>query len=230
MSKQVTQIRMGAFIYNGAPPNMTDFRAFQTYPRTYKVWNADTDYSSDFLGGAVQSTLSGYQRGNPMGHRLSCRINLNNASNADSELIRNLLNLTASRFDRGFWTLAGVSASATTITFTNTGLPTNYFRGLTARDGTGNQERLIISSTATSVELASAVSTWQNSGTLIIAKPSHPTIIGVSTDNNDANMNFYNIANNQLGIRRELTIGNQIIQLSLTGVFSEPTIKENIIL
>ena len=228
--KQVSQIRMGAYIYNGAPLDMTKFRAFQTYPKSYKVWNVRYEYTPDFLGGAVQDTLSGYQRGNPLGHRLKCDINLNNALPADTEAIRELLNRTASRFDRGFWTIGSTTTTgASTLTFSNTGLPADYFKALTIEDGSGAQ-RLILSSTATSITTVTPLGTWNNANNLVVVKPSHPTIIGVSFDNTDGNIQYFNIQSDSLGINRELTVGNQIIQLSLSGVFAEATMNSNIVI
>lgn len=228
--KQVTQIRMGAYIYNGAPLDMTKFRAFQTYPKTYKVWNVRYEYSPDFLGGAVQNTLSGYQRGNPLGHRLKCNISLNNALKSDAEAILELLNLTASRFDRGFWTFESIGVSGTnTLSFANTGLADDYFKALTIRDTEG-RERLIASSTATSITTVTPLGTWENNNNTVQAKPSHPTIIGVSFDNNNANIQYFNLQSDTFGINRELTVGNQIIQMSLTGVFAEGTMNSNIVI
>ena len=221
---------MGAYIYNGAPLDMTKFRAFQTYPKSYKVWNVRYEYTPDFLGGAVQDTLSGYQRGNPLGHRLSCNINLNNALPDDTEAIRQLLNLTASRYDRGFWTLGSTTTTgASTLTFSNTGLPTDYFKALTIEDGSGRQ-RLIASSTATSITTVTPLGTWNNASNLVVAKPSHATIIGVSFDNTDGNIQYFNIQSDSLGINRELTVGNQIIQMALSGVFAEATMNSNIVI
>lgn len=229
--KQVTQIKMGAYIYNGAPLDMTSFRAFQTYPKSYKVWNVKYEYSPDFLGGAVQNTLSGYQRGNPLGHRLKCDISLNNALPDDTEAIRELLNLTASRFDRGFWNIGSTTTTgANTITFSNTGLPTDYYKALTIQDGNGLQ-RLILSSTATSITTVTPLGgSWNNANNLVVVKPSHPTIIGVSFDDNEVNIQYFNIQSDSFGINRELTVGNQIIQISLTGVFAEGTMNSNIVI
>jgi hypothetical protein len=229
-AKQVTQIRMGAYIYNGAPLDMTSFRAFTTFPQTYKVWNINYQYNADFLGGAVQDTLSGYQRGNPMGHRLNVTINLNNSLPTDTEAIRNLLNRCASRYDRFFFPIAGVSVSGgSQLSFTNTGLATDYFRALTVQDGSGKQ-RLIASSTATTLTTASPLGDWNTSNNFIVAKPSHPTIIGVSFDNTDANIKYFNLASESFGLNRELTVGNSIIQMSLTGVFSDAVMDSNIVM
>lgn len=237
--KQVTQIKMGAYIYNGAPLDMTSFRAFQTYPNSYKVWNVKYEYSPDFLGGAVQNTLSGYQRGNPLGHRLKCDISLNNALRTDTLAIRELLNLTASRYDRGFWTLG----STTTVADGDDNkliydeapvLPVNYFKGLTVEDGSERQ-RLILSSTATSdgeiiITTVTVLGDWNNASNTVWVKPSHPTIIGVSFDDDVVNMQYFNIQSDSFGINRELTVGNQIIQMSLTGVFAEGTMNSNIVI
>lgn len=239
--KQVTQIKMGAYIYNGAPLDMTSFRAFQTYPKSYKVWNVKYEYSPDFLGGAVQNTLSGYQRGNPLGHRLKCDISLNNALRTDTLAIRELLNLTASRFDRGFWTLGStttiVDGSDNKLEVTSaTVFPVNYFKGLTVEDGSvDKRQRLILSSTATSggkiiITTVTVLGTWNNANNLVVVKPSHPTIIGVSFDDDVVNMQYFNIQSDSFGINRELTVGNQIIQMSLTGVFAEGTMNSNIVI
>lgn len=231
--KQVTDIFMGAYIYNGAPLDQTSFRAFQlvqtsptgaSYPISYKAWNVSYRYNSDFLGGAMQDTLSGYQRGNPMGHRLNVTINLNNSLPTDSEKIRTLLNFTASRYDRQFWNIGGGSGSGSTVNFSDTNLPNDYFKGLTVVDHVG-KERTIIASTPTSITTLAPLGSWNATSQKVIAKPSHPTIIGVSFTDNSSNIEYYNISNNTFGIERELTVGNQIIQLNLTGVFALATIS-----
>lgn len=229
-AKQVKQIQMGAYIYNGAPLDMTSFRAFTTFPQSYKVWNVRYEYVADFLGGAVRNTLSGYQRGNPMGHRLNVNINLNNATPADTEAIRNLLNQCASRYDRFFFPLSGVSVTGDkTLSFTSTGLASDYFKALSVQAGDGKQ-RLIESSTATTLTTVSSLGTWNTTSNWIIAKPSHPTIIGVSFDNDPSKMQYFNLASETFGLNRELTVGNSIIQMNLTGVFADAEIHSNIVI
>jgi hypothetical protein len=87
------------------------------------------------------------------------------------------------------------------------------------------KERTIIASTATSITTLAPLGSWNATSQKVIAKPSHPTIIGVSFTDNSSNIEYYNISNNTFGIERELTVGNQIIQLNLTGVFALATIS-----
>lgn len=229
-AKQVKQIQMGAYIYNGAPLDMTSFRAFATFPQSYKVWDVRYEYNADFLGGANRNTLSGYQRGNPMGHRLNATISLNNSLPSDTEAIRNLLNRCGSRFDRFFFGISGVSvAGGSSLSFSSTGLPSDYFRALSVQDG-GGKQRLIESSTSTGLTTVSPLGSWNTANNIIVAKPSHPTIIGVSFDNDPAKMKYFNLASESFGINRELTVGNSIIQMSLTGVFAEAEIDSNIVI
>ena len=225
--KQVTNIQMGAYIYNGSLLEQDKFRAFQGFPNSYKVWNIRYEYTSDFIGGAVQNTINGFQRGNPMGHRLNVNINLNNATNADTEAIRGLLNKTASRYEREFYNVNITSVSTDTITITDTGLPNNYFKGLTIEQG--GDQFLIKSSTATTITTTTN-SVFSAGSAVIIAKPSHPTIIGVSFDDNVNNIKYFNLASEAFGINRELTIGNQIIQINLTGVFADNLLDSNIVI
>jgi hypothetical protein len=233
-AKQVTQIRMGAYIYNGAALDPNSFRAFTTFPQTYNVWNINYQYNADFLGGAVQDTLSGYQRGNPMGHRLNVNISLNNSLPTDTEAIRNLLNRCASRYDRVFFNFPSGISSVGATTFTLPGSApavANYFKALTIKNVTLNQEALILTYGSNRQGTMTTTSSWQtNHAFQIIAKPSHPTIIGVSFDNSDANIKYFNLASESFGLNRELTVGNSIIQMSLTGVFSDAVMDSNIVM
>ena len=228
--KQVKEIQMGAFIFNGAPGNQVAFREFQGYPVLFEVWNVDFMYQSDFLGGAVTSALTGYNRGNPMGHRPQCRINLRNTLPSESEAIRSLLNLFSSRYDRIFWNFSGGISS---VSGTSATLPSaapnvsNFFVGTVLRNHTLGQERVIIAYSSSRIAtLDSSVSGWSSGHNYrVMVRPNFPTILGVSTDDTSGNISFYNIDSSTFGINRELTVGNQIIQLNLTGVYSEQEIK-----
>lgn len=166
-----------------------------------------------------------------MGHRLNVTINLNNSLPSDAEQIRSLFNFTASRYDRQFWDIGNGSASGTTINLnTSTGLVANYFKGLTVRDGSGNERVIVASSSGSLTTLTSVATNFTANNMKIIAKPSHPTIIGVSFDTDINGIEYFNIANNTFGIERELTVGSQIIQLNLTSVFSNASIRNQAVI
>lgn len=57
-----------------------------------------------------------------------------------------------------------------------------------------------------------------------------PTVMGVTVENSTAGVIHCNLINNVLGIQRELTIGNQIVQFSLKSVNLFNTIPTNLIL
>ena len=227
--KQVKEIQMGTYIFNGAPGTTTAFREFQGYPSLFNVWNVDFTYQSDFLGGSVTSALTGYNRGNPMGHRPQCRINLRNTLPSESEAIRSMLNLFSSRYDRIFYNFGSISGvSGTTATFPSAAPPVNnFFTGTVLRNHTLDQERVIIAYSSSRIAtLDSSVSGWSAGHSYrVMVRPNFPTIMGVSTDDSTGNISFYNIDSSTFGINRELTVGNQIIQLNLTGVYSEREIK-----
>lgn len=213
--KQVSQTNIGLYIYNGA------YRAFAGYPKSFKVWNINHIYNSDFLSSPTTIALSGRARGNPSGARASCQINLNNSLSTGATAIRTLLNKCWNQFDRQFYPETGDSgiSGATTTTFTLTGgvATANYYLGLSVHNVTKNQWRVITGYTSARVVTVPTMA-WENTDKVIVyARPNFPTIVGVSPSASEA-IEYYNLVSGRFGIERELTVGNQIIQLSLEGV------------
>ena len=213
--KQISQTNIGLYVYNG------EYRAFAGYPKVFKVWNINHIYNADFLSSPVTTALSGRARGNPSGWRASCRINLNNSLASDAQEIRTLLNRTSNQFDRQFYPETGTTtiSSVTSTSFVISGaVPTNdYYKGLSVYNVTRNQWRVILTYNVSRVATTTSQQ-WSNGDNVIVfARPNFSTIIGVSPSTGSA-IEYYNLNSGQFGIERELTVGNQIIQLNLEGV------------
>ena len=62
----------------------------------------------------------------------------------------------------------------------------------------------------------------------VVARSNYPTVLGVSLDNTDANVVYCNLLDGSFGIERQLTVGKQVIQLSLTEVERKQNIDDKL--
>jgi len=123
-AKQNSTIWMGAYILTGGT-----YKPFYGYPIEFNVWNIDIEEQADFLGSANTQTLSGFERGNPMGFRTYANLDLDNSYPSDSSKILTLLNLLPSQYNRIFankkqsdGTNLVTTSVLTSTTFTSAGL------------------------------------------------------------------------------------------------------------
>jgi hypothetical protein len=232
-NKQNFQIYMGAYIYTG-----TTYKPFVVsgtpYPILFDVWNVDINEQSDYLGSPNTQTLAGFERGNPMGFRTFANIDLDNSYPSSSSKIITLLNMFPSQFKRAFFatTITSVASPTTVVTIVGGASQNNYYTGLLLRNSTrGNATRRIVNYNGSTGEatLDSTVTNWQGDDNVVIeVPPSIPTVMGITADSSNSNYMFFNLDSSIFGIRRELTIGNQIISIDLRGILRKPFMADNV--
>jgi hypothetical protein len=220
-SKQNSTIWMGAYILTGGT-----YKPFYGYPIEFNVWNIDIEEQADFLGSANTQTLSGFERGNPMGFRTYANLDLDNSYPSDSSKILTMLNLLPSQYTRIFankkqndGTNLVTTSVLTSTTFTSAGLGSlgnDYYNGLLVYNSTKNQTVPIVDYTSSTVTVT------------ILVPPSIPTLIGLTADSTNANMMYFNVDSSIFGISRELTIGNQVISMNLRGITRKSFMSDNV--
>jgi hypothetical protein len=232
-AKQTQSIFMGAFIRTGGTPK--PFVVGTTpYPISFDVWNINIDEQADYLGSANTQTISGFERGNPMGYRTYADIDLNNSQPTASNSIRTLLNLFSSQYNREFFATTIKSVSSPNVTIVNGVATLNYYNGLIVRNtSVSNQTRRIVSYASNGVALLDSPFTgWTNGNNIVIeVPPSIPTIMGITADSTSqttANLLYFNLDNSVFGITRELTVGSQVITISLRGIDRKISIADNL--
>lgn len=224
-NKQDFQINMGAYIYTN-----DEFKPFASYPALFDVWNINFEERTDFLGSPNTQTLAGFERGNPMGYRTFCTIDLNNNFPSKSSGILTLLNLFASQFKRPFLSTTITAVSSPNVTIVGGKATKDYYTGLLLRNtSVSNQTRTIIGYTSGGVAtLDSPFSGFANGNNVVIEVPaSIPTIMGVTADSTNSNTMFFNLDSSIFGIHRQLTVGNQIISIDLRGLFRKTFMADN---
>jgi len=232
-AKQTQSIFMGAFIRTGGTPK--PFVVGTTpYPISFDVWNINIDEQADYLGSANTQTISGFERGNPMGYRTYADIDLNNSQPTASNSIRTLLNLFSSQYNREFFATTITAVSSPNVTIVNGVATLNYYNGLIVRNtSVSNQTRRIVSYASNGVALLDSPFTgWTNGNNIVIeVPPSIPTIMGITADSTSqttANLLYFNLDNSVFGITRELTVGSQVITISLRGIDRKISIADNL--
>jgi hypothetical protein len=237
-AKQNSTIWMGAYILTGGT-----YKPFYGYPIEFNVWNIDIKEQADFLGSANTQTLSGFERGNPMGFRTYANLDLDNSYPSDSSKILTLLNLLPSQYTRIFankkqsdGTNLVTTSVLTSTTFTSAGLGSlgnDYYNGLLVYNSTKNQTVPIVdyTSSTVTVTIAGDISSWTSGGgdsIQILVPPSIPTLIGLTADSTNENMMYFNVDSSIFGISRELTIGNQVISMNLRGITRKSFMADNV--
>lgn len=229
-NKQNFQIYMGAYIYTG-----TTYKPFvisgSTNPKLFDVWNVDITERSDYLGSPNTQTLAGYERGNPMGFRTFASIDLDNSYPSSSSAILTLLNLFPSQFKRPFFATTITAQSSPNVTIVSGVATADYYNGLLLRNvDRGDETRRIIDYASNGVAtLDSPFTGWQNGDDVVIeVPPSIPTIMGITADSTNSNYMYFNLDSSIFGIRRELTVGNQIITIELRGLARKPFMADNV--
>ncbi len=232
VSKQISSVYIGAYVYK-----LGGFVAFAGYPVTIPIWNYDFRYNEDFLGASVQNALNGYERGGVLGFRAQASLDLNNSFPSYSNTIRALLNKLPSQYDRLFFPNSGTGTFTAksdidkNVTITNGSTIPNAYTGLILYNKTVENRYRITNYTAGRVATVDGnINAWEN-GTdeiQVLVPPSYPTIVGVSPDGNEANIEYFNVSSNTFGIQRELTIGIQSINLELRGVLRKETVPDHL--
>lgn len=235
MAKQQQQIKMGAYFLNGRRYNNTsgsyasEFTPFNGYPASYDVWNVNYRAEKEYLTSATTRSLTAYERSNPSGYRIKIDISLRNTTSSQSAAIEDLLSLTSSQYRR---TVVETTLSSSPVTgssidlnlgATSPNTTDNVYQGAYIYNASNTSSNVYrISSYVGSTTTAVAPETIVGYGTGDVVNVSlyrnKPTLIGVSVDNTTSNIVFCNFVEGSFGIERELTIGNQIINMQLTSV------------
>ena len=229
---------MGAYFQNGRRYNNPTgyygdrFTPFDGYPASFDVWNINYKADEEFVTSPTSGGLTGYERGNPSGFRLKIDIALRNTTNAQTSNIKSLLDLVPSQYER-FVVATNIDGTPTHNVATNTSVVsigidiTNisnayqgaYVRNIDQNDTTFRCTRFSVSPQKFDVQGNVLSNSWGDTNTLnVVLYPDKPTVIGVSVDNTTSNIIYCNLISSSLGIERELTIGNQIINMSLRSV------------
>lgn len=248
MAKQVTSIQIGAYFHGGMRYNNLGeaysdrFTPFDGYPKEFGVWNINYRADMEFIDTPTSKALSGYERGNPGGHRLIVDLALKNTSSSETSNIKSLLDLVPSQYERVMAT-TNISGAPTYDVNTNTSdvlLGSNivnfsnayqgaYVRNINRNDTTFRCTRFSVNPQKFDLRGNTNAVSWQDGDDLnVILFPDKPTVIGISTDNTTSNIIYCNLISSTFGIERELTIGNQIISMSLRSVDRFQTIPANI--
>ena len=252
MAKQVTSIQMGAYFQNGRRYNNpgegvdSEFTPVDGYPASFGIWNINPRADMEFIDSPTSKALSGYERGNPGGHRIIIDIALKNTSNAETSNIKSLLDLVPTQYERFVvaTNINGPPSVDATENYSDIPLGTeivnnsNSYQGAYVRNidasnttfrciryftsGGGNPQTMRLQGNVNAVS-------WSDQDDLnVILYPDKPTVIGVSTDSNVSNIIYCNLISSSLGIQRELTIGNQIITMSLRSIDRFQTIPASL--
>jgi hypothetical protein len=232
-SKQVFQNRIGVYVYK-----LGVYIQFEGYPKTIDSWNLDIEYLPDFLGDTVQQALTGYERGGTMGWRAVANLQLNSTTKTEAEIILKLFNVMQSQYHRLFFpesgttTFSAKSDVSKTVTITNGSTTANAYTGLDLYNITKDDRYRITNYTAGRVATVDGdINLWAiDSDTIqVTVPPSYPTIIGLSPDTSDNNIEYFNIeSGSTFGIQRQLTIGTQSINIQLRGVERKQNIPDNV--
>jgi len=238
MSVQQESVYMGAYFLNGRRKNNPSSNAYQEwtpidgYPLSFDIWSVSYKAVREYISTPLTTALMGYERGNTSGIRLRASISLRNTNSAQSEALRQLIGLMSSQYDRTIVQaqITNIVSSNATQSLFDTNLTATYpntisnaYQGAFVQDNNGSFLCTRYSQNATIKQFTvngNVVDAGWTTGTNInvYLPPSVPTVIGLSTDETESNMHFYNPVGSTFGIERELTIGNQIISFDLKSV------------
>ena len=173
-----------------------------------------------------------------LGFRAQASLDLNNSFPSYSNTIRALLNKLPSQYDRLFYPNSGTVLSGTTSVSNKTVVITsgvqvnNTYTGLNLYNLDTDETRRItnyVGSTRVATLAGENLTGWGSGDEIqVLVPPSYPTIVGVSPDANEANIEYFNVSSNTFGIQRELTIGIQSINLELRGVLRKETVPDHL--
>ena len=225
VDKQIDSTKIGVYFYNGS------YRAFHTPVNssntnliTIPLWDAVFDDELEFVGSPVTTSLTGFERANPSGYRASISLALNNSSPADSQKIRQLMERLSNQFNRTVLQSGATGMDTTSIFITNgvTGAnDADYYKGLiVVNDDTPANQALVTAynKDTRTLTVSEAIKASSSGSVSLVARPNLPSVVGVSASSNVGDIIFCNLVGGTFGIRRELTIGLQNINMELTEI------------
>jgi len=223
---QVSAIKMGVYAYNGA------YRAFENYPASFDAWNVNADNKPEWIEGSpVTTALSGYKRANRLSYRPTLSIDLNNTYGTSATNLRTLLNKLSGKYVQDFFavTTDGTGTGSTTLVLTS-GAPAtdDYFNGMRVSGLTGGDVFITDYVGATRTATLASARDWTNALALTVkVLPNLPIVLGVSIDDDTANIIYYNIMGGVYGIERQLTVGSQRVSMGLEAVIDVQNIDDS---
>jgi len=228
--KQIDRVLLGAFVYNGG------YRAFHlneydsgTYPIQINTWDAVFDASLEHVGQATTLALNGFERANPSGFRADVSLLLNNSFPAEALKIRQLLDRCANETDRTVLRTNVSGVSGSTLTFDSGVAIADYYNRLVAINESNTAQQAVVTAYTVGkvATLSQSIGVSDTDSILVVAKPNLPTVIGVSENvSNTSDLIFCNLITGLFGIRRELTIGLQSINMELREINRTPFISD----
>jgi hypothetical protein len=217
---------MGVYAYNGA------YRAFENYPASFDAWNVNADNKPEWIEGSpVTTALSGYKRANRLSYRPTLSIDLNNTYGTSATNLRTLLNKLSGKYVQDFFavTTDGTGTGSTTLVLTS-GAPAtdDYFNGMRVSGLTGGDVFITDYVGATRTATLASARDWTNALALTVkVLPNLPIVLGVSIDDDTANIIYYNIMGGVYGIERQLTVGSQRVSMGLEAVIDVQNIDDS---
>lgn len=236
----------GRRISNASNTNLyQQWTPFQGYPKNFSVWNVSYTADREYMSSPLTRSLNGYERSNPSGIRLKVSLQLENTNSSQSNDIANMISLCSSQYDRvivNTFSKSIVSTNATS-SLIETNLSSTYpnnlsnaYQGAFCRSGSVTLlcTGYFTNATTKRFRLNANVLNVGGFGTdqpmEVLLLPSVPTVIGVSTDQTNTNMSFYNLSGSTFTLQRELTVGNQILSMDLSSVDRFQNIPSNFVL
>jgi len=219
-TKQEQSVKIGVYLYNGG------FREFEGYPIDLECWNLQARGEVEFMGGkTVATALDGYEYSNADGYRLYVSMTLDSLYKLTEKLSwKSIFNLLSGQYDKTFATLVtnGTGTGATSLIFTSAASSVDdFYNGLQVSAGLTAGNSVIITDYvgATRTATLQSVATWSNAVNLTItAQPNLQRVIGLSLTGETADILYYNVDGNLLGVNRDFTVNNQILNLKLRSV------------
>jgi hypothetical protein len=225
ISRQETAIRLVHAFYNGG------FRTFDNGTGAdFNVYNADFKAIPIFEGSAVTTSVNKFEFSNFLGYRLQANFTLELPEDPSS-VYRNFFDVFGSMVNRTVETgTANGAGAAVTALVINSGVSAvnDWFNGVLVSGLTGGDVVITDYVGGTLTATLASARTWSNGAALTFKiQPNFKTLVGMATDNDSANLIYYNISDVSYGITREFTINKNIISLSLSSVELQNTIPDS---
>jgi hypothetical protein len=231
-AKQVSQILMGSYFYNGS------FRAFQNNPLTINAWNVNPVVNPDY--GAMSRSdeaISGLRLPNQKAYRAQINLDLDNSSPANSAILRTFANTFAQETNRLVWSdntgTTGTGVSSFTIDDGPTGGAafTGYFVGCFVQvdDNVGLFRVTDYNQGTKTLTIAGAVTVSGTESVEIFVTQSLRTYAGIALDTTAANIVYY-LPEIAVGIERSLTHGTQRISIDGEGAQRLTVVPESYVI
>jgi hypothetical protein len=231
-AKQVKQISMGAYFYNGA------YRAFQNNPFTMDAWNVDPIAEPDYgTLSRFDEAISGFKFPNQKGYRARINLELDNSSPANSAILRAFANNFAQERTRLVWAgvtgTSGSGVSSFTITNGPTGSSalTGYFVGcyVEVSGNVGLFRVTAYNQSTRTLTISGSVDVTAVESVDIFVTEALPTYAGIALDTTASNIIYY-MPEMAIGISRALTHGTQRINIEGEGAERLQSVPESYII